>query len=605
MRHKILLVLLFLLPLALPLLAGESNETKKSPFSFLTGESGEKVELPTHEIHFTGQENFDEGDLQDAMSVDAKSMFQFWKEDKPTIKDKLIPTLEDSLRAFYDSEGYYDATFSIKTTKTTVNVTINEGEPVKIKEIDIICDCNVTQHIKLEKGEIFRATDFIKMKSDIVQQLLKEGYCSYDLDTKAYVDLDKHEADIKIVLERGGVCTFGKVSVSGLETIDDGVVISRIRAREGERFSTERIQESYDALYALDAFDSVAVKYDRKFYNVVPIDFLGSEMSKPYYFLGGVGYDTNVGAGVNAEIIRKNFMGNAKKLRLRLGYSEIEQLAEISLFTPALFSISDYYFDLATKIGYSNLEYTGFMEEKLYAQAFLAYTNEKLSLNAGFSIENIDISLLDDYEEEKLTQAVEPGTFLLAYPFLRFAYDGRDSKLNPKYGYYIAGMVEYGLPYDEEASEYLKYELEGRAIYTFSDLTFAAVGKVGILDEMQNEVPESKRFFAGGTYSNRAYGYKRVGVIFSPTRYGIEGALTWANLSLEADYPIWGDIYGAVFTDNTMLTVNSYDFTGEILTSAGVGVRYMTPIGPIKVDVAANVQDASQYGIQFAIGQSF
>jgi len=133
----------------------------------------------------------------------------------------------------------------------------------------------------------------------------------------------------------------------------------------------------------------------------------------------------------------------------------------------------------------------------------------------------------------------------------------------------------------------------------------AAVAKAGIVDQTQNQVPESKLFFAGGAYSNRAYGYKRVGVIFSPTRYGIEGALTMANLSLEADYPIVGDIYGAVFTDNTMLTINSYDFTGPILSSAGVGVRYMTPIGPIKVDVAANVQDIKQYGIQFQIGQSF
>lgn len=96
-----------------------------------------------------------------------------------------------------------------------------------------------------------------------------------------------------------------------------------------------------------------------------------------------------------------------------------------------------------------------------------------------------------------------------------------------------------------------------------------------------------------------------MGVIFTPTRYGIEGAQTMANLSLEADYPIVGNIYGAVFTDNTMLTINSYDFTGAVLSSAGVGVRYMTPIGPIKVDVAANVQDVSQYGIQFQIGQSF
>ena len=144
-----------------------------------------------------------------------------------------------------------------------------------------------------------------------------------------------------------------------------------------------------------------------------------------------------------------------------------------------------------------------------------------------------------------------------------------------------------------------------RAIYTFGDLTLAAVAKAGSVDQIQNEIPESKLFFAGGAYSNRAYGYKRVGVILSPTSYGIEGGSTAANLSIEANYPIWEKFYGAVFTDNTLLTNESYDFNGDILSSAGAGVRYITPIGPIKIDVGVNVRDTSQHAIHFQLGQSF
>jgi translocation and assembly module TamA len=54
-----------------------------------------------------------------------------------------------------------------------------------------------------------------------------------------------------------------------------------------------------------------------------------------------------------------------------------------------------------------------------------------------------------------------------------------------------------------------------------------------------------------------------------------------------------------------MLTDQAYNFKGEIITAAGVGVRYMTPIGPFKLDVGFNVQDPTQYGISFQIGQSF
>ena len=601
MYFKIITAVLF----SVVLLWGESNETEKPDHSLFSGQ--EEIELPTHriEIKFIGKKHLDESDLQKALSIEVKSMFEFWKEYDPKIKDQLIPTLPEVLRSYLDSEGYYDATFTIKTSKEKVLITIKEDNPVRVDDINITSDYDISDLIKFKKGDIFTAKEFIGIKSKIIETMLKRGYCSYDLNTKAYVDLDKKEVDLKYVLKKGGICTFGKVSVSGSDTVDDRVVTSRVRAREGTRFSTNRIQESYEALYALDAFDAVAVKYDRKFYNVVPVDIVVSDITKPWYFLGGVGYDTNVGARVQADLIRKNFMGNAKKLRIRLQYSAIEQLAEVTLFTPALFGFDDYYLDLFTKAGYSNLEYTGFMEKKVYAQGYFTYTNEKLEINAGFALEDIDISLLDDYDETKLSQAISTGAFFLAYPFLNFIYDGRDSKLNPKYGFYAAGSIEYGLPYSEDASAYLKYTLEGRAIYSFGDLTLAAVAKAGILEETQNRVPESKLFFGGGAYSNRAYGYKRVGVILTPTRYGIEGAETMANFTLEADYPLVGDLYGAIFTDNTMLTINSYDFTGSFLTSGGAGVRYMTPIGPIKVDIAANVNDPKQYGVQFQIGQSF
>jgi outer membrane protein assembly factor BamA len=580
--------------------SSDANKTKKALFSFFSTE--DKVVIPTHEIHFTGQQHIDEKKLQKAMGVDTKSIFQFWKEDKPTIKDKLLPTLEESLRNFYDSEGFYDSKFSIKTSKNNVTVSIDENQPVKIRDINIRSDYDISDLITFEKGKIFRSKEFVSIKRNIDQKLMKDGYCSYDLDSKAYVDLATYEVNVHFKLEKGGVCTFGKVTVKGLETIDDSVVISRVRAREGERFSSDRLKETYDALYNLDAFDYLTVKHDLKFYNVVPIDIEVSEVERPWYFKGDVDFDTTVGLSVSAEVLRTNFMGNAKNISLGLKFSEIENRIWLGYFVPALFKVSEYYIDLTTKIGYSEFKYEGFREEKGYAEALLSYNDEKWNIDAGLAIENIDILPRNPLA----IPSVGAGNFLPIYPFLRFSYDNRDSKIHPKYGYYIGGMVEYGLPYDEEKeSSYLKYGLEGRAIHTFSNLTLGAVAKVGIVDQGGNEIPESKLFFAGGDDTNRAYGYKRVGVITSPTSYTIEGGSTMANLSIEANYPIREKLYAAVFTDNTMLTKDVYDFSGDILSSAGVGIRYITPFGPIKVDVGMNVQDVSEFAIHFKIGQSF
>ncbi|MEA2047688.1 MAG: BamA/TamA family outer membrane protein [Campylobacterota bacterium] len=574
---------------------------------FSDSESEKEIVLPTHMIKISGEKHFDKVEMYDALGAEYKSMFEFWKEDTPRINDKLLPTLSASLRAFYDSEGFYDATFTMQESNTTVILEVKENEPVRVKDINISSDYDISSLVTFEKEEIFRAKKFIAIKGRIINSLMKEGYCSYDLDSKAYVDLEKHSVALKYSLKKGGVCTFGKVTIKGNKTVGDDVIKSRVRAQAGERFNTELVKDTSDSLYGLQAFDSVLIGVDRKFYNVIPVDIRVTEMEKPYHFEAGVGYDTYVGPRVHTTLTKNNFLGDAQALKLQLAWSDLEQLAVLSFYRPVLFKISDYYIGIGGRLGYLNLEFDGFKEEKTFIRAYLEYQTKRTNLRGGWAFENINITALDNLKPGEDPQfAVNEGTFLLTYPYIDFTYDGRDSKLNPKSGYYIHAYAELGMSDEEGGSVYSKTLLEGRLIDTFGNLTLAAVGIVGVVDEeSENSLPESKYFFAGGSFSNRAYGFRELGVILSPTEDSINGASTWANLSLEADYPIWGDFYGALFTDNTMLTDTAYDFKGDVISSAGVGVRYMTPIGPFKLDLGMNVANPSQYGISFQIGQSF
>jgi translocation and assembly module TamA len=566
----------------------------------------DESKLPTHIIKISGHRAFETETLYDALSVDTKSFFQFWKDDTPRIKDKLIPTLDETLKSFYDSEGFYDAKFTIKETNTTVEIGIKENLPVKVTQIDVESDFNISKLILLKKEKRFRAKDFIATKSSIIQALLDKGHCSYDLNNKAYVDLDKREAVLKYTLKKGGICTFGKANIQGLESIEEEVILSRVRAKEGERFDPKKVKETYSGIYALNSFDTVQINVDRKIYNVVPVDITLHEVEDAYHLELGAGYDTYVGPRVHASLLKKNFFGNAQQTGIKLSWSPKEQMAVGEFFKPALFFLYGYGIDFGTEFGYSNLEFKGFQEKKGFGKVYLEHNEGRLKLRTGLALENIDIELIDNLKEnEELAQAINAGNYLLLYPYADVVYDARDDKLNPKSGYYLATSLELGLPYEPQATTYLKMFLEGRYIHTIDKLTLSTVGKVGVVDEFTHELPESKLFFAGGSFSNRAYGFNTIGVIESPRDDSIRGASTLLNLSLEANYPIVGNIYGALFTDNTMLNEESYDFEGDIITSAGVGVRYLTPIGPFKLDVGFNVNNPEQYGISFQIGQSF
>ncbi len=574
---------------------------------FYTLLHAQELMLPTHAIHFVGQKHFDKATLEDALSIDNKNFLEFWKRDNPRIKDALLPTLGASIKSFYRSEGFYDMQAHIKETNTTVTVYIKENKPVRVNKIEIQSDYNLSSFIGMKKNDIFRAKSFILSKKKTIEALLDEGYCSYDLNCKAYVDLEKHKVDLKYRLKKGDICTFGKLSLSGLNGINNDVIVSRIRAREGEKFSIKKVQETSNNLYGLGIFDSVVIDVDRKFYNVVPVDIHFHQKEKPYHLEAGAGYDSYVGPRIHTEITKYNFLGNAQKLNFQASWSKLEQSLILHYEKPAFWNLFGYNLDFGARIGYSNLEFDGFREEKSFSRVYVLHENAKLSLKIGMALESIHITALDNLNEgQELEQAVNEGSFVLAYPYVDFIYDARDSKLNPKYGYYLAGYTEIGLSRDKDESVYQKTQIEVRMIHTFSDLTLAVVSKAGVIDSKSEKgLPESKYFFGGGAYSNRAYGFREMGIIASPTQDTIYGASSMANLSLEADYPISENVYGALFNDNTMLTDRAYHFKGDIISSAGVGVRYMTPIGPFKLDVGFNVHKPAIYGISFQIGQSF
>ena len=575
---------------------------------FVMAENNSTSEVPkgTKEIMIQGAKEIPVSAYLSALGVAQKSWFQFWKSDKPEIAEEVIPSVADTLRSFLDSKGYYDAKIHLQNDTDRLKVTIDEGKPVLVGDLQIDTDFNIPPVADFQKGTRFEAAKFVRIKEEIKALLMKAGYCNYQLDTKAYVDLDKRTVTLKYLLRKGELCYFGETKiVSKPEDISEKVIRSRLRYKKGGVFSTEKISRTFSALNGLDAFGSGTVapkeehEEDKELRSVIPMEVSLSPKEKPNLFMGGVGYDTALGMRMKLYYERRNFMGEARKLTSTLHYSDKSQYGEVTLFSPALIALNGAYFDFYSELGFAHTIYDAYNENNGYLRTKLTYERDDITVALGLGIENIDI------EKTATEPSIIEGNFLLMYPFASFVYDGRDSKVNPKNGYYFSAYTEYGMDYKPSASSYYKFLLEGRLIKTFDKLTLAAVGKVGVVEELSHQVPASKLFYAGGAYSNRAYGEHDIGYILSPVASSALGGKTWLNLSVEADYPLYDALYGALFFDSTMINKDAYDFKGETINSAGAGLRYLTPIGPIKLDIGANIEDVSQYGISFQIGQSF
>jgi outer membrane protein assembly factor BamA len=553
-------------------------------------------------IEVKGLERLDPEEMLKVLGAEIHPWYEFWADHTPKIPVKLIAAIPDTLRGWLDSKGYYDATFKMEKRPDRVIVTVHEGEPVTVGDINVSSDFPIEDYITFEKGDPFETERFIDIKKKIKNALLKEGYCSYDLDTKAYVDLAKRRVALVYRLKKGGLCHFGNTTVvEKPEDMRDAVILSRMRYRPGDIFTTERINESYAALNELGVFGRTMIDTQIKYFNEVRPRVSVAKREKLHRYTLGVGYDTKVGLRLKGTYDQFDFLGDGRKLGLAAQYSSKQKELSLSFFQPALFSWGDRYINFETRDGYYERSYEDYKERRFSLDGWLNYADGFWTIDLGAALQRIRIGLTNPTDE------VIPGDFNLGYGYLKVKYDRRDSKVAPSKGYYLAGYLESGYSMGVTQNDpYYIATLEEHYIHTFGHLTLAEVGRVGVLDDKgRAALPASKFFYAGGSYSNRAYGDREIGITDSSVSDESAGGRTWLNFTAEAKYPIWGDLYGGVFYDATMISRDSYDFSGHWIQSAGAGVRYATPIGPLKLDFAVNIHDPSIRRFSIMIGESF
>ena len=559
-----------------------------------------KIDSVFTPIFFEGNEVIDTSTLEEVIGVKKPPAYAFWKDDTSKIDAKLRARINQIYISFYKNEGFYEANISHSITPKGIKVSIEENRPIVIKSIKIESDLDILEEVTLVENTRFRAKDFTNMKSNLHQKLLSEGYCSPKLSTKAYLSLEEYAANIVIKLQKKKPCHFGKVTIeTNSKSMDNDIIRSRLHFKEGDLFDIDKIQESYKSLFALESFDQLTLDYSKKFYNVKPVNIKYKEIDKKIHTRMGLGYATDLRIQAKLYAEYKNFHGNGKKIVLDGRYSSIQKILETRLFVPYVLSIGDYHLDFQNSLGYAEeANIHPFDERVLYDKLYFSHSSSEWYNSFGIGFEQID-TLHNDIPNER--------NFLI-YPFMRLVYDKRDSKLNPKNGLYFSHEMEYGLPYSPNTTSYLKYVEELRLIYTpMYDITLSSVGRIGSIEVFNNNLPQSKKFFAGGAFSNRAYGYERIGITESITSDAPLGGFTMANLSLEANFPLYKSFRGAIFTDNTMISDNQgiWEFSNKVLTSAGIGFRYLTPIGPFKIDMGTNIHNFDERAVHFQVGQSF
>lgn len=420
--------------------------------------------------------------------------------------------------------------------------------------------------------------------------------------------------DVALDLAAGPIAGYGVTTVEGTVSMDPDFTAYMTGLERGEIYSPDEIERARERLLGLGVFSSVALKEGESLDEVgqLPILVEVSERKLRYFGLGA-SISTTEGAGIEGYWGHRNLFGRAETLRVegRIGglgarrndndftydYRELDYNASVRFEKPGVIGPDSRYFaELRTVFEHPEAY------DRLSARGSTGVTYELTpaqKISAEFALEYAEIT--DPFDVGK--------DFLLLSTPLQHILDNRDNRLNPTEGFRTLAYVEP--TYDAlNGTVFVKLRGEASAYQAFdADKRFVAAARLAggsILGAELADVPADRRFYSGGGGSVRGYAFQGIGPMDeegNPT-----GGVSFLEASVELRIGVTEKLGIVPFLDfGTVSTEQVPDFS-DFRVGAGVGLRYLTAFGPLRLDVAVPLNrgpDDPSFGIYAGIGQSF
>jgi len=528
---------------------------------------------------------FNRATLLKVCNIEYPPIYKFWK-DNPTFESEKIATYVKNIIEYSKSVGYFKVEVSSKTKDKTIFITIKKNQPIKIATIKI--NKNFANLFPMKVGSRFRVQDFKSAKTSMTRYMQEVGFASFLLKSKAYVDLEKYRVDIDVNFELGKLYTFGDTFVDNeLANVSKKLVKDKLKYKEGDLYDIRKLEDSYEKLYKSGVFKDIELTKRDTNSSILPFNLKLIE-GQTKEFTSSIGYDTQDGFGVGAGIWHNNFLGNFKRFGLEGMVAERGYRVRNLFFNPELIYKTSFQND----ISYEDWDYD-------------AYEQKLLTVKSTFGKEVFGLKHYFGFLHEKShvvshSSLLESGRYTINSLFYKLVIDKRDNFLNATKGWYYSLYIERAL-YDLKSDfDYLKQEHEFHYIKSSSKkLIYALKFRLGIVNK---KVPLFKRFYSGGAMSNRGYEYRQVGKLDGDKNP--IGGHTMLDLSLESRYEVLPSLWLVGFVDSTRLSEEVDKFNSKTFSSIGFGARYVSVIGPIRLDIGFPI-DKGGFAFHLGIGQTF
>ena len=574
-------------------------------------------------IIFKGFDNMSESDAREVMETKGSGTLGL---EKNSVYDPVILARDEiNLTKLYQEHGFFHANINAKAVKNpdsrtvTITITAHENNPVKISGVQLIFDDELEKilwdhllrkKIPLKKGMQFELSAYKRSKSIIQRTLANEAHPLNRVDGQVRVYPDKLEAQVVLKISTGPSLLFGPLTIRGNKSVPTHYIQREITFARGEVFSLDQIDKTQSALLDSGFFvnASLTPQFDQRRGAMVPMEVLVEER-KAHSLRLGLGYGTEDLFRLRLLQINRNPAGWGDTLTFEGKMSAIYEGLVGRWQIPFVFGPQT---QLLLSGGVEQRETEAYVNRRRFFRPMA------LSRKSGIWAWNIGYNVETDRMLDLKTHVPDPGyenqTFFISSIPFGLSLDTRDSVLNPTKGSHIYLDVEV-------ASEVLGSELSFvRPVLSMShivplaglgkDISLAARAKGGLVSPLQSnkKIPLVRRFLSGGADSVRGYPYQKLGPLDDQGKPLGGEVMLQGNLELR--FPLWQALGGVVFLDagNVYENLDSELFSMRYTT--GAGLRYNTPVGPLRVDLGYQLNPPSnapfaRWEVYFSVGQAF
>lgn len=461
--------------------------------------------------------------------------------------------------------------------------------------------------LRIAEGDPARPADILAAEEALLRELRRAGHpLASVVAREAVVDHDTKTMDITWRIAPGPLADFARPSVAGT-TRTNPAMLERLAARrlEGEPYSPERLERARRALMGLGVFGFVRAEEGQALdpSGRLPVHFQVQE--RPRHAVGGrLGFETNYGLTASTFWEDRNIFGGAERLRLE---GEVARIGETGI-------------EDATYRAFATLRTPEFLGRDLQSTSQIGAVRERLraydrdAALASFVLEHrlsdtMAVAAGPNYEEGRIGRDGDMEDFRLFGLTGIFRYDNTTNPLDPRQGqrFTFSATPFYSAM---DANSFTRVLTIGTSYFDIlgngdSVLALrAAIGSAPGAD--RDEITLDKRFYAGGGGSVRGYTYQSIGPRDAANRpLGgaslVEGSIEWRQRISRS----WGV---AAFLDAGGVGEEAKPDFGRLRAGTGLGIRYLTAIGPLRFDVGVPLdrqKDDPSFAIYIGFGQAF